>query len=83
MSALKRIVPIEQTPGMPEAIANVVAQAAGKVCSVCGLERFGHGPESEALGYDHHGWDGMPATSEQIKRAGELTSEAYRIMRSR
>ncbi len=79
---LRLVRSIEDTPGMPAAIAAVVTASAGKVCAVCGLERMGHGPESEWLGYDRHPWDGVPATPEMIERAAALTSEAYRRRRA-
>ena len=78
MNTLKTITSIEDTPGMPDAIANVVARSAGSVCAACGLGQMGHTPESQWLGYERHAWDATPATSAMLKRADELTSAAYR-----
>ena len=78
MSILKSLTSIEDTPGMPEAIANVAARSAGSVCAVCGLGQMGHTPESQWLGYERHDWNATPATPAMLKRANELTSAAYR-----
>ena len=78
MNILTPLTSIEDTPGMPGAIANVVARSAGSVCAVCGLGRTGHAPESQWLGYERHGWNATPATPAMLKRANELTSAAYR-----
>jgi len=77
-TTLKRVLPLESSPDFVRAFSNVVAEAHGKVCSICGLERMGHDPESKWLGYEEHSWDGIVATPEQMKNADRLTSEAYR-----
>lgn len=77
MSNLKRLVPLEEQPGMPEAIARVVEQAEGKVCNVCGLAKMGHTPESSWLGYARHEWEGAEADADMLARARELTALAY------
>lgn len=75
---LKPIVALDEQPGMPEAIARVVAAASGYVCGVCGLQRMGHTPETAWLGNMPHEWSPVPATDTMIEHARELTACAYR-----
>lgn len=74
---MKRLIPLEDQPGMTEAIARVVEQAEGKVCRVCGLALMGHAPESSWLDYANHEWEGVEADADMVARARELTSLAY------
>jgi hypothetical protein len=75
---LRLLVPLHEQPGMADAIANVIANGRGKVCSVCGLGQMGHGPQSGWLGFERHPWDAVPADDAALKRADELTVAAYR-----
>lgn len=76
---LRKIVAIQDQPGIPAAIASVVKASHGKVCKVCGLERMGHAPESVWLGYESHEWAGRPATAGDLILARDLTSKAYKL----
>lgn len=51
---MKPLLSIPNTPGMPEAIAAVVAESRNKVCALCGLGQMGHAPESSWLGFEKH-----------------------------
>ena len=76
MSTLKKVTPLSANPEFVTAFANIVAHSNGKVCSVCGLSAMGHGRETVWLGHISHSWDGVPATTEQLLRAEQLTVEA-------
>lgn len=75
---LKPVLPLEETPGFAASFAAALARTAGKVCATCGLEALGHAPESRWLGYERHPWDGVPADDEQLARARQLSTQAYR-----
>lgn len=77
-SILKEVRPMSADADFRNGFARVVADSAGKVCSVCGLGNMGHAPESRWLGYERHEWDGVPATREDLDRADKLTTQAYR-----
>ncbi len=76
--ALTKVLALQDQLGMPEAIGRVVTDSLGKVCSVCGLERMGHAPESQWLGYEYHNWQPVSATPAMVKRAHELSAQGYR-----
>lgn len=76
-SILRPLRPLEDLPGFADAFAAAVAEAAGHVCTVCGLERMGHAPESRWLGFERHAWDPRPATAAELEQARELTGRAY------
>jgi len=79
-SILKLVIPLQDRPEFVETFSRLVSESVGMVCEVCGLERMGHGPESIALGFERHPWAGRVATGEEVTRAHELTSLAYRKM---
>ena len=74
---LANVTPLSENAEFCDAFANTVRESANMVCSVCGLSRVGHAPESVWLGYVAHGWHGVAADAGQLARADELTSEAY------
>ena len=59
------------------AIGAVVMAGLGTVCETCGLEQFGHGPESQWLGYERHAYAPVKADSAMTGRARELSKVAY------
>lgn len=78
---LKNMTPLEDQPGMSEAIGQVIGESTGQVCYVCGLGRLGHAPESSWLGYDPHPWSPIRVTRDGVERARYLTHLAYRMRR--
>lgn len=78
---LHPVIPLSEQADFVEAFASVVSSSAGQVCETCGLERMGHGPESEWLGFDPHEWQSVPTDAAGLERAAQLTSEAYRRRR--
>lgn len=80
---LRPVLALQDQPGFVDAFTRVVAQSAGYVCAVCGLQRMGHAPESEWLGYASHEWTPRAASAADLARADELTSAAYRNRPSR
>lgn len=81
-SILKKVLPLEETPGFPEAFAKAVYDHRNTVCSVCGLNKFGHGPESEWLGFESHRYESIPADKDMLDNAERLTTQAYRNRRT-
>ena len=77
-TSLKPLVALQYQPHFIESFAKVVSDSRGKLCSVCGLERMGHAPESQWLGFEPHQWEGVPG---DVKRARALPSEAYQRRR--
>lgn len=75
---LHKVTPLSDNPEFVEAFSSVVRDSLGHVCEVCGLERMGHAPESEWLGYERHAWAPVPADDAAIRRARDLTVAAYR-----
>ena len=75
---LQPVLPLESSPEFVEYFARAVADSLGMVCSVCGLERIGHAPESRWLGFDVHPWHGVETDNAGIAFARELTLIAYR-----
>lgn len=73
-----KVRPLSDSQGFVEAFARTIQQSAGHVCEVCGLERMGHAPESEWLGYTEHPWQPVPADRAMLDRAQKLTHDAYR-----
>lgn len=80
---LGRVIALEESPEFVQAFSSVVAESAGKVCQTCGLERMGHAPESQWLGFDPHAWEGVETDASGIARARELTNRAYSLRNSR
>ena len=74
---LTKVTALSENVDFCNAFAATVRESANMVCSVCGLARVGHAPESIWLGYIAHDWAGIPANAGQLARAEELTSEAY------
>lgn len=70
--------PLHEDQGFVNAFARHLDKHKNTVCSVCGLEVLGHGPESSWLGYEAHGYAPVSATPEQVQQARDLTSKAYR-----
>lgn len=81
MRALTQLVPLDEQPGMPEAIAAVITGSQGTVCQVCGHERMGHTVESQWNGFAPHPYTPAPADAAMIERARNLTTAAYRAHR--
>lgn len=71
--------PIEDAPGMRGGIVNYLTKTDGMVCQTCGLEAFGHGPQSEYLGHDKHDFTGIIATDKMLADADKLSRAAYRM----
>jgi hypothetical protein len=75
---LRKVEPLSESPDFVNAFAQVLSDADGMVCQVCGLERLGHGPQSSWLGYARHEWTGVSADADTLKRADTLSRDAYR-----
>lgn len=77
-SILRPMTPLHRHRPTVNAIAEVLSDADGMVCDVCGLELLGHHPESQWLGHDPHEWTPRVATAADLRRADELSRQAYR-----
>lgn len=75
---LTQVRAIEDTPELVKGIVAYSTRMKDKVCGVCALGVWGHGPESRYLGYDKHEFTPVAATPEMIEHAHTLTGVAYR-----